>query len=562
MLRRVVLLIAVTCALPSLAAADGGFVKRRAALRQALAEPNQKALIYREGGRETLLLQVRYEGDIDEFGWIVPVPSRPKLTAGSIAVFYELADLTVPPSQLQGGKIARGGGGGVSVVEQVEVGPYDATVLAATDPEALAGWLREHDYALPPGAESVLRPYVDRGWYYVALRVRAKEDLLSQFQRIDPGLRSLDEAPERLTEVVMSLVDTQPSPGARKVEAIQKAIGSATGEPEDPETVGGRSAPAARGSFSVLSYAYHEYVRVRQDLEAGRLPSGSLWKCVSQCADGPRGKVFRTAAKQAGLDYGGSDHDIGSTISVAAYHDLRNDVPYARSRFGKLHGALGDRVPKENTQYFEETYELARTALADAHRQPGAMVDLEALQHAVDGPQGAPQGVAHLLATRNDLVVTLQRETATGCDAAQQALGGGTLAPLQLSFATKELVYPLRISSLNEGTTKIQLYVLSNHRVAADRFDTAYAAPLEAQLLPWQQELWKLVGPGRTYLTKLVATMEPSDMDRDVVLTRSKSQDPYGVLDRPGPRGQRPSVGMSGGGGRQGALRGRRGPYR
>jgi hypothetical protein len=47
-------------------------------------EPTQKAIIVYDAGREDLLLQVKYQGPLEEFGWLIPVPSSLSLLGGGI----------------------------------------------------------------------------------------------------------------------------------------------------------------------------------------------------------------------------------------------------------------------------------------------------------------------------------------------------------------------------------------------------------------------------------------------------------------------------------------------
>ena len=58
------------------ARADGKFFSAADDVRQ----PDQKALLWLARGRETLILQVKYQGKAREFGWVVPVPDRPKVS--------------------------------------------------------------------------------------------------------------------------------------------------------------------------------------------------------------------------------------------------------------------------------------------------------------------------------------------------------------------------------------------------------------------------------------------------------------------------------------------------
>src|SRR5947207_2420736 len=59
-----------------------------------ISEPTQKAILLHDQGREDMFLQVRYEGPASEFGWLIPVPSRPQVAVASMAGFYELSRFT------------------------------------------------------------------------------------------------------------------------------------------------------------------------------------------------------------------------------------------------------------------------------------------------------------------------------------------------------------------------------------------------------------------------------------------------------------------------------------
>jgi hypothetical protein len=54
-------------------------------------------------------------------------------------------------------------------------------------------------------------------------------------------------------------------------------------------------------------------------------------------------------------------------------------------------------------------------------------------------------------------------------------LTSGTIQPLMITFSASEIIYPLKISSINKGASEILLYVFSNHRTSAEGFTTEYA---------------------------------------------------------------------------------------
>jgi hypothetical protein len=124
----------------------------------------------------------------------------------------------------------------------------------------------------------------------------------------------------------------------------------------------------------------------------------------------------------------------------------------------------------------------------------------------------------------------------------QGSLSSGTIEPLRLEFATTELVYPLRISSLNSGDTKIRLHLLSDHRMGCARregsfsgqFKTAFAGRVDAPNgrmdVARLAEFARLVRPERRFLTQLWANVSANDMDGDVWFQRARSDRPFREL--------------------------------
>ncbi|MYX93418.1 DUF2330 domain-containing protein, partial [Streptomyces sp. SID486] len=66
---------------------------------------------------------------------------------------------------------AAAGPAAVGVVGRQRLGPFDVARLTATDPAALQEWLHAHGFSLPARLKTALRPYVDRHWEYVAVRL-------------------------------------------------------------------------------------------------------------------------------------------------------------------------------------------------------------------------------------------------------------------------------------------------------------------------------------------------------------------------------------------------------
>lgn len=141
-------------------------------------EPTQKAIIVHEAGREDLLLQVKYEGPLEEFGWLIPVPNVPTVEKGSMQAFYELSQLTQRRFGGFGGatlssRSAKGGADeGVKVIEIKTVGAYEVAILSASDSGSLGRWLQAHDYSIPEGKAGIIDEYIQKHWFFVAAKIQ------------------------------------------------------------------------------------------------------------------------------------------------------------------------------------------------------------------------------------------------------------------------------------------------------------------------------------------------------------------------------------------------------
>lgn len=175
------LLIAI---IPGNLRADGCFVLKKFVWdkHKDINEPTQKAIIVHDNGQEELLLQVKYDGPVEEFGWIIPVPNLPTVKKGSMDCFYELSRFTQkhlePRWEYDVVAGTRGANGVeeplVRVIEVKTVGVYDIAVLAAKNAGALEIWLKANQFVLPPNATSVIDSYVKQQWYFVAAKIDLK----------------------------------------------------------------------------------------------------------------------------------------------------------------------------------------------------------------------------------------------------------------------------------------------------------------------------------------------------------------------------------------------------
>ena len=158
------------------ACADGCFVSAWNKQKD-INEPTQKAILLHDQAREDLILQVKYEGPAEDFGWLVPVPGLPEVRKGSMQCFYELSRLTQeswPDRQNQSGMMLgaeRGEAERVKVIEIKTVGAYEVAVLSSANAASLAEWLEANHFVFPKDKQGLLDSYVQKHWYFVAARI-------------------------------------------------------------------------------------------------------------------------------------------------------------------------------------------------------------------------------------------------------------------------------------------------------------------------------------------------------------------------------------------------------
>lgn len=175
---------ATTLASPAWACGCGAYIPDR----PGAGVVDERALIAWDGRTEDILMSFGVRGSSDRAAWVMPVPSAAEVTLGDNAVFDDLATVTAPRveyrdswwptfSWLTGDADSAldGAGtrppGGVSVLANQRIGPFDVTRLAGDSSAALAAWLGANGFPQPATLDDNLAPYVERGWEIVAIQL-------------------------------------------------------------------------------------------------------------------------------------------------------------------------------------------------------------------------------------------------------------------------------------------------------------------------------------------------------------------------------------------------------
>ena len=204
--------------LSSTAAFCGFYVARADA---ELFNSVSKVVIVRDGDRTVVTMNNDFQGDVDEFAMVVPVPTlldREQINVADPALIAHLDAFTAPrlveyfdenPCRIlhrvdeallapmmsymaPSGRERRAKALGVTIEATYEVGEYDILILSAEQSEGLSTWLTENGYRLPAGASGILGSYIKQGLRFFI----AKIDLTRQAKLGFSYLRPLQIAYE------------------------------------------------------------------------------------------------------------------------------------------------------------------------------------------------------------------------------------------------------------------------------------------------------------------------------------------------------------------------------
>lgn len=151
---------------------------------------HEVALLHWDGSSETILMQLALNADTNNVALVVPTPTPATVTEGDKATFAELDKLTAPRVQQRRHWVLGQLGSstpapleaaaprGPTVVNQVHLGPLEATTLAGGDLSGLQKWLDDNGYAIRPAVSDALGPYVRDGWSFVAIRLTSSDPIV------------------------------------------------------------------------------------------------------------------------------------------------------------------------------------------------------------------------------------------------------------------------------------------------------------------------------------------------------------------------------------------------
>ena len=159
-----------------------------------VVQAGERILFAYEEGEVIAHIQIQYEGEASEFGWLLPLPSEPTLELGVEELFQQLINQTQPryrlrrqfnvcngavPASSESGRDGdfSGDDDPDSVLAfEGSIGPFDFAVIKADRRQEMVNWLNDNRYVVPANSDSAIDRYIFEGAYFLALKLRKGND--------------------------------------------------------------------------------------------------------------------------------------------------------------------------------------------------------------------------------------------------------------------------------------------------------------------------------------------------------------------------------------------------
>ena len=167
-----------------------------------VVQAGERIVFGESNGQVVAHIQIQYQGDAKQFGWILPLPALPTkadgtpgIDLGSDELFTQILNKTQPKYRLNriypnacapfgfanaaaptagaagGAQDKNASDGSSPLVIEESIGPYETAVLHGDDKTEMLNWLNQHSYFIPTGTTDVVSQYTHPGAYFVAVKL-------------------------------------------------------------------------------------------------------------------------------------------------------------------------------------------------------------------------------------------------------------------------------------------------------------------------------------------------------------------------------------------------------
>ena len=456
---------------PTVVSADGILISHE---REDIYQPSQKAIIVFDNETEQLIIQSKYEGNITDFGWIVPLPSYPKVENANELLFMAFHEITFPENYVASNDLfdLMNEGSKIEVLEKVQIGPYDVSILSANDSDSLLEWLKNNRYNFldKKNAGEILDYYIKNKWFFVAIKVdviRNKNEIVNKYRAIDERISNVNNLVKFISE------DTFEDIKEKKTyeDSFFRKL-----------------------NFDITIYnGYLEKYWIDYNIDL------SIHNYVVNEMSGYRSsEEVLITYKNIGYD-SSNISQLENLLVDSIYDDLNHNRSYEKSRFNII------SLKSNNTEKIRKYNEL-NIQYFDYLNMDFAIKSL------------IEKDISNLV---NPEIYSIEKK-----------LKSGTIEPIKMTFATNEIIYPLKISSLGNRDMEILLYTLTDSKTQAKNFSLEYANWIYPNITNATSSTSSFLSLGtlinkKYFLTKLRANLTENQMSNDLLIHNADDNSPY-----------------------------------
>ncbi len=232
-MRKLALLFSVIAmtTLPAISQAFCGFYVAKADSK--LFNKASQVVMVRDEDRTVLTMSNDFKGDVTDFAMVIPVPTlleREQIHVTDNAIIDHLDSYSAPrlveyfdedPCMLRMMKremamsavmedesVAKNKADslGVTIEASYTVGEYDILILSAKQSDGLITWLKQNDYRIPDGAESVVNSYLKQGMKFFVAKVNLEEQAKLGFSNLRP-IQVAYESPKFMLPIRLGMLN-------------------------------------------------------------------------------------------------------------------------------------------------------------------------------------------------------------------------------------------------------------------------------------------------------------------------------------------------------------------
>ena len=196
-----------------------------------------QVIIARDGDRTVVTMSNDYQGEVEDFAMVIPVPTilqEGQVNVGEAEILKRLDAFSAPrlveyydedPCQVRPRvfsrqsdlalesaavpqAVQRKNSLGVTVEEEFSVGEYDIVILSAKESDGLETWLIQNGYKIPSGARELLQPYIKQNLKFFVAKVNLEEYNQQEFQKLRP-IAIAYESPKFMLPIRLGMANAQ-----------------------------------------------------------------------------------------------------------------------------------------------------------------------------------------------------------------------------------------------------------------------------------------------------------------------------------------------------------------